>query len=309
MEQLYLGIDIGGTAVKLGLVDGAGRILRRAEASVAFDGYQTPIMDTVLQTAALFLEESGTPPAALAGIGVSATGQIDSVAGCVAGTCGSLPGWPGTAIRARLEQAFGRPVTVANDANCMLLGEVWQGAARGRSNVIGITIGTGIGGGILTGGRLLEGARGLGGEIGHMRTHAVDGVPCTCGAAGCWERYAATTALVRRARQLDPQMGSGRDIFAAVQAGDEAMRQVLQAWTAEIAQGLAGLVHIFNPELILVGGGVSAQQALLIEPLARQVRAAVMPAFAQGLELRAAALQNDAGLVGAVYYFRQRAAG
>ena len=171
--------------------------------------------------------------------------------------------------------------------------------------MIGITIGTGIGGGILTGGRLLEGARGLGGEIGHIRTHAVDGVPCTCGAAGCWERYASTTALVARARQAAPGIGNGREVFAAAQAGDAAIRQVLHGWVGEIAEGLAGLVHIFNPRLILVGGGVSAQQELLIQPLARQVKARVMPAFAEGLELRAAALQNDAGLVGAVCYFRQ----
>ena len=307
--KTYLGIDIGGTAVKLGLVTEAGEVLLRSETSVSFDGYRTPILDTVRAAAVRMLADCRAAGYQPAGVGVSATGQIDSAKGVVAGTCGSLPGWPGAPIRAALEADLGLPAAVANDANCMILGEAWVGAAKGCTDVLGVTIGTGLGGGVLTGGRLLEGARGLGGELGHMRTHAVDGVPCTCGAAGCWERYAATTALVRRARQLDPQMGSGRDIFAAVQAGDEAMRQVLQAWTAEIAQGLAGLVHIFNPELILVGGGVSAQQALLIEPLARQVRAAVMPAFAQGLELRAAALQNDAGLVGAVYYFRQRAAG
>ena len=157
-----------------------------------------------------------------------------------------------------------------------------------------VTLGTGVGGGILTGGRLLEGARGLGGELGHYRTHALDGIPCTCGATGCWERYAATTALVRAAQEKDPAWKDGRAIFAAAEAGNE------------IAQGLAGMVHIFNPQLILIGGGVSAQQKLLIEPIAAKVRASVMPAFAEGLEIRAAQLHNDAGMVGAVYYFRQQ---
>lgn len=303
MEKVYLGIDIGGTAVKLGLVDAEGRVLARAEESVSFDGYRTPILDTVTGAAARFLAGQSITPA---GVGVSATGQIDSKQGIVAGTCGSLPGWDGAPVRAALERALGLPVTVANDANCMVLGEVWAGAAKGCTDVIGITIGTGVGGGILTGGRLLEGARGLGGEIGHYRTHVRDGVPCTCGAVGCWERYASTTALVRTAQEQNPAWDSGRTIFAAAEAGDREVLALLDGWMDEIAQGLAGLVHIFNPQRILVGGGVSAQTDLLIRPLADRVAASVMPAFREGLTLRAAELRNDAGLVGAVYYLRQQ---
>lgn len=303
MEKVYLGIDIGGTAVKLGLVDGTGRVLSRAEESVSFDGYETLILDTVTGAAARFLAGQSITPA---GVGVSATGQIDSKQGIVAGTCGSLPGWDGAPVRAALERALGLPVTVANDANCMVLGEVWAGAAKGCTDVIGITIGTGVGGGILTGGRLLEGARGLGGEIGHYRTHVRDGVSCTCGAVGCWERYASTTALVRTAQEQNPAWDSGRAIFAAAEAGDREVLALLDGWMDEIAQGLAGLVHIFNPQRILVGGGVSAQTDLLIRPLADRVAASVMPAFREGLTLRAAELRNDAGLVGAVYYLRQQ---
>ena len=242
----------------------------------------------------------------LEGVGVSATGQIDSRKGIVAGTCGNFPNYINSPIQAELERLFGLPVTVANDANCMTLGEVWVGGAKGYTDVIGVTLGTGVGGGILTGGRLLEGARGLGGELGHYRTHALDGVPCTCGSTGCWERYAATTALVRAAQKKDPAWKDGRAIFAAAEAGNETVLALLDAWTDEIAQGLAGMVHIFNPQLILIGGGVSAQQKLLIEPIAAKVRASVMPAFAEGLEIRAAQLHNDAGMVGAVYYFRQQ---
>ena len=174
-----------------------------------------------------------------------------------------------------------------------------------RVSYIGVTLGTGVGGGILTGGRLLEGARGLGGELGHFRTHALDGVFCTCGASGCWERYAATTALVRGAQPRNPKWKDGRAIFESAHAGDPTILALLDDWTDEIAQGLAGMVHIFNPQLILIGGGVSAQQELLIDPVAKKVRASVMPAFAEGLEIRAAQLHNDAGMVGAVYYFRQ----
>ena len=304
MKQ-YLGIDIGGTAVKLGIVDETGAVLAKTEASVCFDNYQTPILNTVLKTAKAFVAEQNIDTASLTGIGVSAAGQIDSRKGIVAGTCGNLPNYIGSPIKAELEKAFGLPVTVANDANCMTLGEAWVGGAKGYTDVIGVTLGTGVGGGILTGGRLLEGSRGLGGELGHYRTHALDGVPCTCGAVGCWERYAATTALVRAAKEKNPDWKDGRAIFAAAEAGDESVLALLEAWIDEIAQGLAGMVHIFNPQLILIGGGVSAQQKLLIDPIAAKVRASVMPAFAEGLEIRAAQLHNDAGMVGAIYYFRQ----
>ena len=304
MKQ-YFGIDIGGTAVKLGIVDETGKVLCKGEQSVNFDGYQTPVLDTVRKAAKEFLTAQAIPVESLSGIGVSATGQIDSRKGIVAGTCGNFPNYIGSPIKAALEQDFGLPVTVANDANCMTLGEVWVGGAKGYTDVIGVTLGTGVGGGILTGGRLLEGARGLGGELGHFRLHALDGVACTCGAIGCYERYAATTALVRSAQKAGLDAPDGRTIFEAAAAGDARTLAVLNGWINEIAQGLAGMVHIFNPQLILIGGGVSAQQKLLIAPIAAKVKAAVMPAFAQGLEIRAAQLHNDAGMVGAVYYFRQ----
>ena len=304
MKQ-YFGIDIGGTSVKLGIVDETGKVLVKGEESVSFDGYQTPVLTTVRKAAKEFLTAQDLSVENLTGVGVSATGQIDSRRGIVAGTCGNFPNYIGSPIKAALEEDLGLPVTVANDANCMTLGEVWVGGAQGYTDVIGVTLGTGVGGGILTGGHLLEGARGLGGELGHYRTHALDGVPCTCGATGCWERYAATTALVRAAQEKNPDWKDGRTIFAAAQAGDETVLALLDNWTDEIAQGLAGMVHIFNPQLILIGGGVSAQQKLLVEPIAAKVRASVMPAFAEGLEIRAAQLHNDAGMVGAVYYFRQ----
>ena len=214
MKQ-YLAIDIGGTSVKLGIVDEGGCVLAKAEQSVCFDYYETPILTTVLSASEQFLKEQDVRPQSLAGVGVSATGQIDTHTGTVVGTCGSLPNYIGSPIKAELEAKFGLPVTVANDANCMTLGEVWVGGAKGYTDVIGVTLGTGVGGGILTGGRLLEGARGLGGELGHYRTHALDGVPCTCGATGCWERYAATTALVRAAQEKNPAFSEASCAYSA----------------------------------------------------------------------------------------------
>ena len=140
MKQ-YLAIDIGGTAVKLGIVDEEGRVLSKTEQSVCFDNYETPILTTVLSVAEQFLKEQAVEPQGLAGIGVSAAGQIDTRQGIVAGTCGSLPNYIGSPIKAELEAKFGLPTTVANDANCMTLGEVWVGGAKGYTDVIGVTLG------------------------------------------------------------------------------------------------------------------------------------------------------------------------
>lgn len=296
----YLGIDIGGTAVKLGIVRADGTVLTRMERSVSFDGYQTPIMTTVQQAIDDFLQETGEDPV---GIGVSATGQIDSVRGVVAGVGGNFPGWEGAVIGPVLAERYHKIVTVANDANCMCLGEAWVGAARGCTDVIGITIGTGVGGGIITGGRLLEGTRGLAGEIGHLETHAGDGIACGCGAHGCYEKYASTTALVTRAREIDPAYDSGRVIFAEAARGNAAILALLDAWIDEIVYGLQSLIYIFNPQVIVVGGGVSAQQELFIEPLTKRLLSGTMHAMRDGLEVRAAQLHNDAGLVGAVRYY------
>ena len=139
MKQ-YFGIDIGGTAVKLGIVDETGRVLLKGEESVSFDGYQTPVLTTVRRAAKEFLTANSIPVESLAGIGVSATGQIDSRKGIVAGTCGNFPNYIGSPIKSALEEDFGLPVTVANDANCMTLGEVWVGAAQGYTDVIGVTL-------------------------------------------------------------------------------------------------------------------------------------------------------------------------
>ena len=187
----------------------------------------------------------------------------------MAGTCGNLPNYIGAPIKAELEKTFGLPVTVANDANCMTLGEVWVGGAQGYTDVIGVTLGTGVGGGILTGGVCWK-VRGVW-AVNWVTTAPTRWTAWTAPAAqGCWERYAATTALVRAAQEKNPDWKDGRAIFAAAEAGDKTVLALLDAWTDEIAQGLAGMVHIFNPQLILIGGGVSAQQKLLIEPIAER---------------------------------------
>lgn len=296
---MVLGVDIGGTSVKLGLVTEQGEIIARDEASVSYDHYETPILTSVIRACKAFLARE---KAEITGIGVSATGQVDDRTGVVIGTNGKIPHYEGARIREEMEAEFAVPVRVLNDANAAVLGECWLGAAKQASDVLMLTLGTGVGGGVVTGGQLLRGAKGIAGELGHFTIYQ-NGIPCPCGKRGCLESYAATTALVRLAQEVTGEQGlDGRVIFSRAAAGDQTMLNILSNWIDDIAAGITGLVHIFNPELILIGGGVSAQEQLLIDPLREKVLKGVMPRFAEGLQLKPAALTNDAGLLGAVRF-------
>ena len=297
---MILSIDIGGTAVKMGLVDHEGAIHARHEASVCFDHYQTPILTTVIREAQAFLARES---AQIEGIGVSATGQVDDRAGAVIGTNGKIPHYEGAQIKRDMEAAFGVPVFALNDANAAALGECFAGRAKGVQNVLMVTLGTGVGGGIVLGGKIFGGTRGIAGELGHFTLYQ-DGPRCPCGKRGCFESYAATTALVRRAKEATGEADmNGRIVFSRAADGDQAMLAVLSAWIDDIAAGISGLVHIFNPQMVLIGGGVSAQEALLIAPLRERVLRSVMPRFAECLQLEAATLGNDAGMIGAARFY------
>ena len=297
---MILSIDIGGTAVKMGLVDHEGAIHARHEASVCFDHYQTPILTTVIREAQAFLAREG---AQIEGIGVSATGQVDDRVGAVIGTNGKIPNYEGAQIKRDMEAAFGVPVFALNDANAAALGECFAGRAKGVQNVLMVTLGTGVGGGIVLGGRIFGGTRGIAGELGHFTLYQ-DGPRCPCGKRGCFESYAATTALVRRAKEATGEAEmNGRIVFSRAADGDQALLAVLSAWIDDIAAGISGLVHIFNPQMVLIGGGVSAQEALLIAPLRERVLRSVMPRFAECLQLEAATLGNDAGMIGAARFY------
>lgn len=297
---MILAVDIGGTSVKLGLVNDHGHLIHKAEASVCFDNYKTPILDTAIKEARAFLNEAH---AQIDGIGVSATGQIDSKQGIVIGTNGKIPNYKGAPIKQAFEEEFARPTYVLNDANAAALGECWHGAGSGVSDVLMVTLGTGVGGGIVIGGKIFTGWRGLAGEIGHFTLYQ-NGIPCTCGKRGCFEQYASTTALIRLAQEETGESGlDGRTIFARAHDGDTAMLQVLDRWIDDIAAGLSGLVHIFNPRLLIIGGGVSEQEELLFNPLRVRVHEMIMPRFKDGLGIFRAHLGNDAGLIGAAKYF------
>lgn len=305
----YLGIDIGGTAVKTGLVYADGRITVKKTYSVDFDRYETPILTTVLKSTDSFLAEQHMAEGDLSGIGISATGQIDTVSGYVAGTAGHIKNWSGVRIRDAFLKKYNIPVTVLNDADCAAIGEYKLGAAQGVPNAVILTIGTGIGGGIFVNSRILLGAHGLAGEIGHF-TIQCEGEKCTCGNTGCYEHYASTAALVRMVKAA-VQEGkiswvcneeiNGKTVFLHCDEQPE-LKKIIEKWISYVAEGITTLVHIFNPEKVIIGGGICREQEKFIIPLKQKVLSEIMPAFADGLEIIPAKLANDAGMVGAVLY-------
>ena len=312
-DKLYLGVDIGGTAAKLGLVDEEGRIISSVnEYPVKFDDYETPIIETVVKSVRHFMDENNKNFAEIAGIGVSATGGINTKLGIVEGSAGHIKNWEGTNIRSRLESEFGVKTAVLNDANAAALGEMWKGAAIGKENVVVMTIGTGVGGGIIVDSKILLGRKGFAGEIGHIPVN-VDGEDCSCGNKGCIEHYGSTSALVRNVKEavisgeikgIEADDVDGRWIFKEAAAGNEMVMKYVDEWINYISAALVGLVHTFNPEMIILGGGVSGQKELFVDKVRERVLSHVMPNFAEGLVLEAAELGNDAGIIGAVRFIK-----
>ncbi len=308
MGKKYLGIDIGGTFIKLGIVDDAGNVTMRREVPIDRSCKET-VMETLMRGIDTLLEDSGMKPDAFEGIGVSAAGCIDTTKGCVAENGGNIPDWSFTSVAGPLSEKYGIGATIANDGNCVALAEAWVGAAKGVKDVVCVVLGTGVGGGIVSGGRLIEGAHGFGGEIGHFPTHA----DLLMTGEGKWsshyETFASTGALVRRSKAAGKEWTNGRQVFEAAQSGDTGALEILDGWTDEIAAGITGLVHVFDPLVVLIGGGVSAQDELLIKPVRRKVLKTVTPDMAAELQVKAAALGNSAGMVGAVKYFIENSRG
>ena len=310
-DRTYLGIDIGGTAVKFGLVNGEGVIVSEiSEYPVKFDNYETPIIETVVKSAKEFMSKNNKTFFDINGIGVSATGGINSKLGIVEGSAGHIKNWEGTNIKERLEAEFGMNTAVLNDANAAALGEMWKGAAKGRENVVVMTIGTGVGGGIIVDSKILLGRKGFAGEIGHIPVN-VDGEECSCGNTGCIEHYGSTSALVRNVKKavvsgeitgIKEEEIDGRLIFKEVEAGNNAVIKYVDEWIKYISAALVGLVHTFNPEMVILGGGVSRQKELFVDKVRDKVLNGVMDNFAQDLRVEAAELGNDAGIIGAVKF-------
>lgn len=284
-----VGVDIGGTSIKIGLVNDSGDVTTFFE----YDTESAKGGTYVLETLIAKIKENFTQFDA---IGISTAGMVDVEKGMLVQETANIPGTAGLQIKARLEEAFQVPVAVENDVNAAALGESAFGIGKNYDDLLYLAYGTGIGGAIVMDSSIYYGPGGYAGEFGHMVTHAF-GRQCGCGQSGCYERYASTTALVEAGKKVDPSNENGRIIFEKYHANDPAIQDVVDDWLKEIAVGLASLIHIFNPSTIILGGGVMEQEAIL-EKLRTLVNEMTVESF-RGVEIIPATLGNKAGLLGA----------
>jgi glucokinase len=312
--EYVLGIDIGGTNLVLAAVarDGRRVIGEAARPTAPARGPEAIVAELVEMSRACMAEvRREAPDARVVGVGIGVPGPLDIARGMVLLTPNL--GWVNFPLRERLATALGLPAVLDNDANCAILGETWLGAARGARFAIGMTIGTGIGGGIVLEGRLHHGAADCAGEIGHI-TIEMNGRRCGCGNYGCLEAYASGPAIAMRAVE---QMRSGATsrlatlaggdlervtaqmVFAAAQEGDEVALEVVRDTAHYLGTGVANLLNIFNPDLVVIVGGVTQAGDRLFEPLGREVaRRAFRPAV-ESCRIVPGALGGLAGVYGA----------
>ncbi|MFC6713548.1 ROK family glucokinase [Branchiibius cervicis] len=305
-----IGIDIGGTKIAGGLVDESGRIVQHERVA-------TPATDPhniVVAVGGLIQRLAEQSPQPLTGAGVASAGYIDKIGSTV--LFAPNLAWRDEPLKARLAAYTDLPVLIENDANAAAFGEFRHGAGRDIDDMIMVTVGTGVGGGIVIGGRLLRGAFGLAGEIGHMRV-VPGGTRCGCGNRGCLEAYGSGTALVREAREMvisgsayaarlaelchdDPSTLIGAQVTQAAQEGDPASQELLSELGRWIGEACASLAALFDPELFVIGGGVADAGDLLLEPIHAGFAAQLTGrGYRPEAKFVKAELGNDAGVIGA----------
>lgn len=285
MSLTVAALDIGGTAIKAGIIRD-GKLIRQEE--IPTDAKKGG--EAVMRKAEEILSSMGE----FDRIGISTAGQVDSLGGFMRFANDNIPGYTGMQVRKRMEDKFGVPVAVENDVNSAALGEAHFGAGKGEKDFLCLTYGTGIGGGIIAGGKLYTGSSFSAGEVGHIVTHP-GGLPCTCGGCGCYECYGSVTALVREAVKVDPVLSDGRAIFKEIHRPE--VQALVDAWADEIVWGLVTLTHTLNPSIIILGGGIM-QQSSLVKLLEEKLYDRIMPSY-RHVKLKAAELGNTAGLFGA----------
>ena len=309
-----IGIDLGGTNIKGALVNEAGEILREeSRPTRAALGAET-VCDGIAAVITALAESTD----AIGGVGIGCPGTVDDASGRV--VYAPNLGWRDFDLRAAVKERTGFALRLGNDANAAALAETLVGCAKGAQSAVIVTLGTGVGGGVVLGGRLLTGCTGTASEPGHMVIHS-GGEKCACGREGCFEAYASATALIRetkRAMAAQPQSllhtvakengtVDGRTAFAAAQRGDAAARAVVERYTDDLACGLANLVNIFFPEVIALSGGIAEQGEALLVPLRERVRSLsyASDCAARHTRIERCTLGYRAGVIGAALLARQ----
>ncbi len=310
-----LGIDLGGTNIAVGIVDTeTGVILRKGSVPTLAERHADEIIKDMASLCKKLAEEEGITVSDIAYAGIASPGTIDSENGIVVYSNNiKMENYP---IAARLREYLGvEKVFVENDANAAAYGEAAYGASKGSKNSVMITLGTGLGGGVIVDGKLVTGINGAGSELGHT-VISVGGLPCTCGRRGCWEAYSSATGLINMTKRKLETLAknetimwemvendgkvSGRTAFNAMKSGDAAGKEVVDEYIMYLADGITNMVNIFQPDVVVIGGGVCNEKEHLVEPLKVLVDRDNYYKGKDGrTQIKVAQLGNDAGIIGA----------
>lgn len=309
-----LGIDLGGTKIEVSLVDATGRrLVSRRLATAAAEGPAQVAADVAAAAAEVLAEAAEAPGAGssgVAGVGVGVAGQVDAPRGIVR-SAPNLAGWEDFPLAETLSNALDLPVALTNDVNAAALAEQIAGAGRGVDDLVVVFVGTGVGGGVIAGGRLIEGAGGYACELGHM-TIVAFGRRCTCGNAGCLEAYCGGWAIAERAREagLDaPEPIGAAAVAVAAAADDPVARRLIEETGRYLGAGLIGVIHTLNPRRVVLGGGVIEGMPEVAAVARDEVRRHAIPVFREELEIVPPALGSEAGVIGAAFLARERFGG
>lgn len=315
-EDLLIGVDIGGTTVKIAIISKQGDLMTKWEIPTNLDNKGENVPNDIWLSIKSKLSELDIEKERCAGMGVGAPGFIEPETGKVAIAVNI--GWKDFQLKEILEQLSGLNVYVDNDANIAALGENWKGSGNQVENMLAVTLGTGVGGGIISNGQIVSGANGTGAEIGHI-TVEKDGAPCNCGRNGCLETVTSATGIVRQAEELIAEDKSSnlkkrkekngaittKDIFELANEGDTDSKALLNHVFDVLGYTLATIAIVINPEKIVIGGGVSKAGNALLEPLKQAFEKYTLPRTNEACEFVIAELGNDAGVYGGAYLVLQ----
>ena len=314
MGQVLIGVDLGGTNVRIGVVTPKGRVLKKEEYALDPSLGGSKIVEGLVSNLKNFLQERIGRNNQLLGIGIGIAGAIDMKRGRMINSP-NIPDLNDFRIREFLKKRISSPIVIENDANAFALGEGWVGAAKGSKDYCGITLGTGVGGGIVINGEILHGSGGMASEVGHMVIDP-EGPLCGCGGRGCLEVYASATGIKRMALEAI-EKGEGGEIvkraggkveevtsekvFQAAQFGDEAAQKIFHEMGRFLGLGLVNLIHLFDPEKIVIGGKASRAWNTFIKTTMEVVRERTMEGSREKVKIVQAKCGDDAGILGAAY--------
>lgn len=303
-QGLVFAVDLGGTHLRIGLVDDTGKIHKQLKRQTPKDETPDALVDALANVAGEWCRGNHGP---IIGASVMVPGAVDRDQAVVT-SAPNLPSLINFGLKAVLQERFGWPVVLENDANAAAMGEMWLGAARGCRDVVSVTLGTGVGGGMVLGGRLWRGAHGSAGEIGHTTVDPFSGLKCKCGNTGCLELFASATAIVRMAREslaqfpqamLSAENLTAEKVYDAGREGDELALSVFRRAGKYLGIGLANLMSLIDPEIIVINGGVVNGWDLFAADMYQEVEERAFQATARQVKIARAECGDNAGLLGA----------